>query len=890
MKGQPLSERIYRKLLRILPFDFQREYGEEMTRVFKEQQRDTQPSGEKMGAFKLWSKTVLGILKTAPSEHLDVTRRDLRYALRALAAKPSFALIVVLTLALGIGANTSIFTIVNGVLLRPFPYPNLDRIVAVYEYNKSKGERLSTAFLDFQDLAQQNTTFERLGLFRLMNLNMSGGDQPERVSSTMASEALFEVAGMNPILGRFFSTEEDRAGAPATAVISKRLWQTHFGSDPSILGRTVDLNGNSHTIVGVMPDGMRIPSPLIDIWVPLGLYVDSLPRNRNVHPGLYVLGKLKPGGSLRTASAEVAAIADRIAKEHPDSSDGLDVRLTSYYELAVGSMRQPLLALLATVGLILLIACANIGSLMLARMDSRQREMAVRASLGASKWQIVRQLFTEGGLLSLAGGLCGVLVARWGVQALVAANPSSIPRLEQIHMDASVLAFAVAISLGAAVLFCLFPALRLLRTDHQKAIREGSAQGGGHGRNGLRAAFVTVEVALAVVVLMGAGLTIRSFERLMQVDTGFSAANVVTANVALPNSKYSTPEQWTEFYRQLIERIQTLPAAETIGLGSSLPLNGGAAETSILPEGRPLPKPGSHEPMTGSSFFTVNGDYFKAMGITLIRGRTFNAQDAADSPLVAVVDEKLANTFWPNQDPIGKRVAFELEGTSLTDVKIIWRQVVGVVRTVRFYNMESESPRVQIYVPFTQIPLYFRDSRPLMKLAVKTKTPPEVMVASIRRELSGIDKDLPLFGISTMSTIVSNQLEARRLPLWTMTLFSALALVLAVLGIYGVVSYTVAQRTHEIGIRMALGAQSRRVFGMVLLRSALMVGAGLFAGIVAGLGLTRFIRDLLFQVSPNDPLTIGGAASVLAIVALAASYIPARRAMRVDPLVALRYE
>ncbi len=551
-------------------------------------------------------------------------------------------------------------------------------------------------------------------------------------------------------------------------------------------------------------------------------------------------------------------------------------------------MRTALYALFVTVGFVLLIACANIGNLMLARADSRQREIAVRASLGASKWRIVRQLLTESFVISAAGGVAGVLLARAGIDALIAANPTTIPRMDQVRLDVPVLTFVSILVAGSALLFGLFPALRLLRADLQSAIREGAPSVGGGWGGRLRNALVVTEIALAVIVLIGAGLTIRSFQRVARIDAGFEAANIVTANIALPNSGYPSPATWMAFYRQFLDRLRAIPGTDAVAVSSGLPLNGGGAESGILPEGREMPKPGEHG--TGCTFFTVSADYFKVLGVQLVIGRSFTDQDGADSTPVAVVDEKLANTFWPNADPIGKRVAFEIEGFNRADAKPIWREVVGVVRTVKHYGLVVESPRLQIYTPYTQIPLYFRESRPSMTLAVHTVTPPETVIAQVRKEVASIDKDIPVFGISTMQAIMDNQLESRRLPLWLMTLFSTLALTLAVIGIYGVMSYSVALRTHEIGIRIALGAQRADILRMVVRRGGMLIGFGLAIGGAGAIALTRLIKDMLYQTSPTDPATLAGVAIILSGVALLASYIPARRATRVDPLAALRYE
>ena len=886
-KPRSRSERLFQALLRVFPFDFQREYGKDMEDVFRDQRYEIARDGGRMNWMKLWARTLIGIARTAPREHLDVLRQDVRYSVRALLRTPVYTVVAVLTLTLAIGANTAVFSVVNGVMLRPFPYPSIDRLVTLMETNENTGEPFSISYPNFKDWSEQNTVFEKLGLYRGQTFNLTGTDQPERLNGAIASSALFDATGLKPLAGRTFTADEDQQGAPPVAVISERLWTNRFAADPATVGRSMTLNGVNYTIVGIVPSGMRIPSRLTDVWLPMGRYVDTFPP-RGAHPGLYAMGRLKPGVSFERALNDMNTVADRLSQEYPNSNQYAGILMTRYYEQVVSNIRPALMMLFITVVLVLLIACANLGNLMLARADARQREIAVRTSLGASRWRIVRQLSTESCLIASIGAVLGVLLAKLAIASLVASNPSNIPRLDQITLDARVLAFAVVAAISSALAFGLLPSLRLARTDLQATIKDGGRGSGGGHSGRLRGAFVVVEVALALVILTGAGLTIRSFRELTRVETGFQSDNVITANVALPDSKYPQVESWTAFYGQLLDRVTPLPGVKSAAINSGLPMTGVGNESPIMPEGRPMPKPG--EPMQGATFFAISPDYFETLGIRILNGRSFSKDDTPNAPLVAIIDEKVAKLFWPNESPIGKRVAFEAEGMHGGQLTAVWREVVGVVESVRHYGLTVDSKRVQIYTPFTQIPLYMRDRRPAMALAVKTDLPQQTMIPQIRRELSAIDRDLPLFGISTMNSVLNQQFEQPRLSMALMSMFGALALILAILGVYGVMSYTVLQRTQEIGIRMALGARRSDVLLLVARRAVLLVGAGLAIGGAAGLALNRSMPPFLYQVSPDDPTTLIVVSILLASIALIASFIPARRATRVDPIRALRYE
>ncbi|MBI4472714.1 MAG: ABC transporter permease [Acidobacteria bacterium] len=886
MKRQSISEGIFAALLRLLPFDFQREYGSEMEEVFREQQRETRLRGEKM---RLWWKTIVGIIKTAPREHIDVLRQDLQFATRTLVKTPGFAVVALLTLTLGIGANTAIFSVVNAVMLRPFPYPDIDEIMWLGEINKTTGEDVSVSYPNFIDWRKQATVFEHFGLYRGMNVNWTGIDQAERLSAATVSSAAFSAMGIAPVLGRSFTPEEDEPVPAPVAIISERLWHTRLGRNPNVIGTSITLGGLTHTIVGVMPGGMRFPSRLTDVWIPIGRYVSGFPTDRGAHPGLWAVARLKDGATHEHAVTEMNAIADRLAQAFPASNISAGIQIIPYYELVVANVRPGLLLLLGTVVFVLLIACANLANLMLARSDGRQREIALRASLGAGKWRLVRQLLTESFLLASVGAIFGVLLANWTVGSLTGFLPATLPRVDQIQIDANVLAFALASSVIAALLFGLVPAVRAARFDLQSAIREGSPTAAGGRRSPLRSMLIVAELALALVVLVGAGLTVKSFGALMSVDAGFDVEHVVFGRVDIPASRYPNESAWVSFHQELLGRLSAIPAVQFAGLTNSIPLNGSGSESGILPEGTPLPTP--ENPLPGCTYYAVTPDYFKAIGIQMLKGRTFTLQDNAESPLVAVIDEAMADKFWPNENPIGKRVSFEFEGHGHpSNIRPIWREVIGVVESVKHYGLTVDSPRAQLYAPITQLPLWMQQRLPSMAFLLRTNTPAETILGTIRRQVGAIDSDLPVYGVGPLANVIDSQVQSARLGMLLMGLFGVLALSLAVIGVYGVVSYSVTQRTQEIGIRIALGAQRHNVIGMIVRQAGTLVGLGIVLGLFGGTLISRLVSGMLFGVSPADPTIYAAVAAVLALVAFTASYIPARRATRVDPLSALRYE
>jgi putative ABC transport system permease protein len=818
---------------------------------------------------------------------VDALAGDLRYALRALRKSPGFTAVVMLTLALGIGATTAIFTVVDAVMLRPYPYPGIDRIMILMETTRA-GQLMSVAWPNFQDWRDQNQVFEHFGVYRGGIFNLTGGEQPERLNGTIASSEVFKAVGIQAMVGRTFVPGEDKPGAPRVALISERLWRSHFGADPAAVGRQVMLNGEPYAVVGVMPAAMRFPTRLNDVWLPIGLYVPTFPTERGAHPGLTVVAKLKPGVSVARARGDMDAIARRLEQQYPLSNVDHTITVDPYYEQIVQNIRPALLTLMGAVAFVLLIGCANLANMMLARAEARQREIAIREALGASRWRVFQQLLTESVLMAIGGGALGALLAWWAVKAFVASRPTSVPRVDLIAVDLRVLAFALVVSIATGVVFGLAPALRASSIDLLTSLKEGGRGASGSGRR-MRSILIIGEVALALILLVVAGLTIRSFAKLVAIDVGFDPAHVVTMRVSLPNARYPQVEGWIAFHRELARRAAALPGVTAIGLNSATPLEGGGSESEVRYEGQPPPT-SIHEDATACLFQAVTPDYFRAMSIRLVRGRAFTERDTATTLPVVVVEEALARTFFNDADPIGKRIAFEFTGGHGPAAKPVWREIVGVVGHVRHYGLTREPNTFQLYTPVEQLPVWFRERRPTMTLFVRTPLEPEQLAGSIRETVAAIDKDIPVFSIQPMQSYVEQATEQSRLNMTLLTMFGALAVVLASLGIYGVLSYLVGRRTQEIGIRLALGATSGDVLRLIVGHGLALTATGIAIGLAVSWAITRTLSGLLFGVSPHDPATFAIIAAILAAVAFAASYLPGRRATRVDPLVTLRYE
>jgi putative ABC transport system permease protein len=815
---------------------------------------------------------------------LTSVMQDVRYALRALRKTPAVTTAAALSLALGIGATSTVFSVINGVMLRPLTYPDGQRLMLLSERN-ANGEPMSVAWPNFQDWSSDQKSFEAFGIYRSGTANLTGGDRPDRVSIAYGSSAMFAAAGIEPKLGRRFTPQEDAAGAPRIVVISERLWQNRLGSDPAVLGRDVTLNGERHNVIGVMPSGMRFPSRTTDIWLPFGAIAGQLPASRGNHPNLWVIGRLRHDVDQRQAQTEMDAIAARLGEQFPDSNRGNRIAIDSLYEGVVRNVRPALYLLLAVVTCVLLIACGNVANLLLAKGERRQRELAVRAALGATRGRIARQLLTEHLVLALGAGACGLALAYGGLRALVASAPSFLPRVDQIRIDPTVLAFTTAASILTGVMIGAAPAFRA------SGWRLGtSAKDRGRGRSrsaaALQNSLVVFQVALALTLLASAGLLVRSFSRLMAVDLGFATTNVVTMRVDLPTGKYPDLAQWTGFHDRLLDAVAAVPSIQQAALGTSVPLGGSGSESGVIAEGRPLPRP--DERPAGCTFLSVSGGYFAALGMPLVKGRTFSSLDRDGSLPVAIVDRGLVDLFFPGQEPLGKHIAFELMGDR-TDPKPIWREIVGVVPHVQYYSVANPSPRVQVYVPHTQIPAYNRGPRrPGLMVIARTPLAPENVAASVRDAAARLDPDLPVYAVTTLSAFVDQHIEQPRFTAVLVAAFSAVALLLSAVGIYGVLSYSVSTRTQEMGLRMALGATAADIQRLVLRQGLALTVMGLGLGCVGAVAAGQLLRQQLFQISPVDPVALGGVSIVLFVVAAAATYLPARRGTRIDPAIALR--
>jgi putative ABC transport system permease protein len=794
---------------------------------------------------------------------------------------PGFTLVTVLALALGIGATTAIFSVVNTVLLRPLPFPNAERIVFMGEWSQQIPE-MSVSYPNFMDWRDQNQVFEQIAAFRNANYVLTGVGEPERLDGRQVSAAFFPVLGVSPVLGRNFSPEEDKPGANPVTVISHGFWQRRLGGDPAVLNKPVLLNGESYTIIGVLPQTFEWQSP-VDVFTAVGLRADRM-MDRDSHPGMYVLGLLKPGVSVEQSRTEMKAIAARLAAQYPQTNAGNSVSLQSLQDQAVQDIKVALWLLFWAVVFVLLIACANVANLLLARAASRSKEIAIRTALGAGRLRIIRQLLTESLLLSLLGGTVGLLFAMWGIDALLSIIPDDVPRLltANISLDGRVLVFTFGLSVLTGLLFGLAPALQASKSNLNESLKEGGrsgSAGGSHQR--VRNLLVVAEVALSLLLLVGAGLLIQSFMRLQQTDLGFDPKNILTLRVPLPESRYKENAQVAGFWDELQNRLRALPGVESVGLTRGLPMNGGI-ESGITVEGQ---EAAEKKDMTIAVNLFTSANYFSTMKIPLLRGRYFTEQDTKDSQPVVLIDEMLAARFFPNADPIGKRLKM---GTA--DNQAPWMQIVGVLKHVKHYR-PNEEPRVEIYTPYKQVnPEFFAAATRSMWLAVKTHSDPASLTAAIRNEVQQIDKDQPISNIQTMENIVAATVAPQKFATWMLAIFAATAMLLAAIGIYGVMAYSVTQRTHEIGIRMALGAGQKDVLRMVVRQGMTLAFIGVALGLVGAFAATRLMSSLLYGVSATDPFTYGGVAIMLAAVALFACLIPARKATRVDPMIALRYE
>lgn len=805
--------------------------------------------------------------------------QDLKYGVRMLLRNPGFSFIAVITLALGIGANTAIFSVVNAVLLRSLPYADAERIVKPATVDtKRDGETYSISFADFQDWRNENV-FQYVAAYDIGTAETTGQGEPERLNVALITEDYFNVMGAKPLLGRYFSDEENK-GTGIVTVISYGIWQKQFGGDKNVIGKPIRFNGQEFTIIGVTPQDSQYPETA-QTYVPISRVVSNFADpdfQRRDNFIFQAIARLKQGVSVEETNAHLATISKRIEQQEPVIRKGIVLKAFPLHEWIVGKqLRRALLVLLVAVGFVLLIVSVNIANLLLARAASREREIAIRSTMGASRWRLIRQLLTESLLLGVLGGVCGLLLARWGVDLLVSFAPSETPRLKEVSMDWRVLCFALFISLLTAIVVGLIPALRLAKTNLSESLKEGGRTSSGGLRNGrLRGALVVTEIALSLVLLMGAGLMVRSFNRLQKVELGFNENNVLAFEFSISPSRYKETEKQMNAFRELTERINSVPGVQSASVVSALPLNGGGFYL-----GRVFLREGQAEPPAdkdyNASWNVISPDYFNTMSIGLLKGRIFTGQDNSKSTPVIIINETLARQMFPNDNPIGKRIR------SWRDENLL-REIVGVVRDVR-YQSRDEKPYGLVYVPHLQQTEYNS-----MVMVVRTSSDSANFVNPIRDAVHSFDKDLAIANVQTMQRVLSDSSARPRFNTLLLSIFAIVALLLASVGIYGVMSYTVTERTHEIGIRMALGAKKTDVLKLVVGRAMLLALIGVGIGLAASFGLMRLLSSLLFGVSTTDPVTFVLVSFVLVAVALAACYLPARRATKVDPMTALRYE
>lgn len=801
---------------------------------------------------------------------METLLRDLRYGMRSLLKRPGFTAVALIALALGIGANTAIFSLVNAVLLRPLPFADPDRLVWAWGNIRNGGSRASVAPLDFLDYRQQNTTFEHFAARMSVPLavNLTGTGDPERLTGALVTGDYFDTLGVQPAVGRAFQLQNEKTGEDQVAVLSYGLWQKRFGGDPQIVNKTVTLDGKTVVVLGVMPKDFSFPAAT-DIWVPMNFDANPGMKQRKAH-FLRPIARLKPGITLAQAQSDLDSVARRLEEQYPDTNTGWNLRLVSLREQLVGNTRPILFILFGAVGFVLLIACANVANLLLVRAATREREIALRTALGAGRFRIMRQMITESVVLALAGGALGSFLAVWGVELLVALSGDNLPATAQVKIDGNVLAFTLVISLVTGVLFGLAPALRTMKLNLSESLKDGGRTGSeGVQRNRTRSVLVVLESAVAVVLLIGAGLLVRSLLRLQDTNPGFDANNVLTMRIDLPEKKYDTPEKAGNFFSQLETRLQSVPGVETVGSISELPLTGQPNDMPYHVEGRP---PASPNQGFDDDFRRINQNYFKAMRIPLLRGRNFTEQEVNQNAHLIIVSDLLVQQVFPNEEPIGKRLVMMMGNQPF--------EIIGVVGDVR-HNDLATPPGPIMYIPVRQQGT---------NVVVRTSNDPASIVPAVRKEVHAIDPDQPIAAVKTMNDWMNTSVAGPKYRTALIGLFAVLALVLASTGIYGVMAYSVTQRTHEIGVRMALGARRLDVLKLVVRQGMLLVLAGTALGLIGAFALTRVMATLLFGVTPKDPATFVVVSLILTIVAFVACFIPAHRATKVDPLVALRYE
>jgi predicted permease len=811
-------------------------------------------------------------------ELMETLWQDIRFGIRMLAKRPAITLIAVLTLALGIGANTAIYSVVDAVLLRPLPYKQPDRLVYISEWSQQVPD-MSISMANFNDWRTMNTVFENMFPYRGNSAVLTGSGDAENLRMREVTADLFPTFGVQPILGRALTPEDDKVGSELVVLLSDGFWARKFARDPNVIGKKLELDKELYTIIGVLPS-----SHFHGSWQQFSLFTslwrhedtEGGPNRRDQHPGIYAVARMKPGVTLEQAQTEMRSVGDRLAKQYPNTNAGNSVTVDSLLNAIVGDVRTSILVLMAAVGFVLLIACANVANLVLARATERHKEMAVRAALGAGRIRLIRQLMTESMLLALLGSALGLFVAYVATGALASAAPASVPRIDGVSINTSVLLFTLGLTLFTGFFFGVFPAWQATRVDVHDAIKEGSRGGtASSGRRKFRSALVVTEVAVSLVLLVGAGLMIKSLYRVLDADPGFKPSGVLTASFSLPDSQYKNPEQRLNFVNQLVAKLQSIPGVEFAGFKN--PLLGGN-QTGFAVEGRPLPDPGK---APSTDIARVTPDAIKAMGIPLLAGRYFTESDNEKGERVCIIDTTMAESIWPGENPIGKRIS--INGRPTDPKSIQWMTVVGVVTHTKNYGVDQPS-RVETYIPLAQMPAGGGS------LVLRSSVDPMSLAPALQAAIHSLDKDIPVAQVRPLGGIVEEGVAPRRLSAMLLSAFAGLALLLAAVGIYGVMSYMVTQRSQEIGIRLAFGAQRADILKLVLRSGMALLLLGLTIGMGGALYLSKFLESLLFQVPTRDPMVFVPIPLILTAVALVACYLPARRAMKLDPIVALREE
>ena len=902
------GERAFCALLVLYSRSFRERFSDEMLAFFRARRTEARHRGRR-GMLRLWRHLVVDVGLSAPverfrgllatlggsaattadaamypdvpwsspfylerEESMDALRQDLRFALRTLRGRPAFTLLAVLTLALGIGATTAIFSVVNAVLLRPLPWPHPEQLVLVWG-TRGEVRQNGVAYLDYLDWRQQSRSFKSLGVIRGQSVNLTGGDQPERVIGSFVTSNVFEMLGATPAQGRFFSPQETEiATKQAVAVITDDFWRTRFGARPDMIGRMLVLNGLPFTVIGITRPGISAPLGTPDVWMPIGYYPNKGDLELRGRQGVLVLGRLNAGVTAERAQSDLDAVSRRLADTYPATNAGIGANVQSLTDQIVGLVRTPVLIVLGAVAIVLLIACANVANLQLARAAARRRELSVRTALGAGRSRLARQLLTESLLLSVAGGALGIALARWGVTALAAELAAQVPVHGEISLDASVLLFALAVTLGAGILFGSAPAWHYSRADVHDAltVREDSRTGRS-GRPALRSTLVAAQIALSVVLLVSAGLLTRSLAALSRVNPGFDPSHTFTLQFRLPVAKYKTEAQIADMFTRTLDEMRRVAGVESAALVRATPLNGNGESSPYFIADKPIADP---QAAPTAQLNIVSPGYFATLRIRRLSGRDFTVDDRAGTMPVTIINEQLARKAWPNESAVGKHI--RLGGDDAP-----WATIVGVVATVKHFRL-SEDPLDQAYVSYLQRPLIFTEA------VVRASGDPGALANAMRAAVWRVDRDQPVWRVRTMDRVLEEARGGPKLTVGLMAAFASLALVLAAIGVYGVMSYAVARRTQEVGIRMALGARRGQVLSMVLREGMRTTVIALVVGLAVAAATTRLLASQLFGVSAADPLTFVAVPALLAVVAFAACYLPARRASRVDPIVALR--